>query len=276
MVKYRKQIFISSRSLNTSNPPLPFPARERALTLTSNVTCSACCSVAGDTDCDSINSEWEFYASTLFFICLCCCFTALCGFTEIRRKKKGISFAQAWSVPQAMPVLRTWPRGSSDSDMNHTDGESPWAVLSDNEDELKRYPVAGLVDDSGIAFGFASSMPQSLLSSVTTALGRSASPAPPLPQEPELTLWVSREHAGSSTSTNGGPVGAVEASTPEGSSSRSREPSRLGRGQQRAVVVGNDLEEPLMLDGTGPGRGEGQTGGANVPSAAEPDGRTET
>lgn len=221
-----------------------------------------------------MDSEWEFYASTLFFICLCCCFTALCGFTEVRRKKKGISFAQAWSVPQAMPILRTWPRRSSDPDMDQTDGESPWAALSDNEDD-KRYPVAGLVDDSGMAFGFVSSMPQSLLGSATS-LGRVASPAPPSPQEPELTVWVSRDHDGTSTSTCGGAESAVEASTTESAISGRSGPSRLGRGQQRAVVVGNDLEEPLMLDGTGPGRGDLQTGDANIPSTAAPDGRTDT
>lgn len=159
--------------------------------------------------------------------------------------------------------------------MAQTDGESPWAALSDNEDDLKRYPVAGLVDDSGMAFGFVTSMPQSLLSSVSNTLGPSASPAPPSPQEPELTVWVSRGHEGVSPSMNGGAVSAVAASATEDSSSRSSGPSRLGRRQQRAVVVGNDLEEPLMVDGTGPGRGDGQAGVAIIPGAAGLDVRTE-
>lgn len=159
--------------------------------------------------------------------------------------------------------------------MAQTDGESPWAALSDNEDDLKRYPVAGLVDDSGMAFGFVTSMPQSLLSSVSNTLGPSASPAPPSPQEPELTVWVSREHEGASTSTNGGAVSAVEASARDDSSGRSSGPSRLGRRQQQAVVVGNDLEQPLMVDGSGPGRGDAQLGVAITPDAAGPDVRTE-
>ncbi|CAM9764690.1 unnamed protein product, partial [Laminaria digitata] len=167
----------------------------------SNGTCSTCCSVAADSECAMLESDWEFYASTLFFVCLCCCFTALCGYTEVKRKKKGISFAEAWSVPQAMPVLRTWPgRSLSASDMLPGQGgeEQHWAQLSDNEGDLKKYPVAGLVDDSGVTFGFVASMPQSLLSSLAPPMRRPGSTrdAPPGSQmEPELTIRVPRSHA---------------------------------------------------------------------------------
>ncbi|CAM9362457.1 unnamed protein product [Ectocarpus sp. 4 AP-2014] len=243
----------------------------------SDVSCDTCCSIE-NLDCTKIDSEWDFYASTLFFICLCCCFTALCGFTEVRRKKKGISFAQAWSVPQAMPILRTWPRRSaSNSDMSQAGGEvgTQWAALSDDEEDLKRYPVAGLVDDSGMAFGFVTTLPQTLLSSVATSLGQAGSPSPPSPQEPELTVWISRENEGASASAaahhgigggggGGSAVTGVEANRSEESSRGSGGATRAAGGrQQRAVVVGNDLEEPLMLDGvgTGPGRGGGAAGG---------------
>lgn len=73
-----------------------------------------------------------------------------------------------------------------------------WTPLSDDEEDLKRYPVAGLVDDTGVAYGFATSMPQSLLDSVSTSMRRQASPAAPLsdsPREPELTVWISRDGA---------------------------------------------------------------------------------
>ncbi|CAB1097916.1 unnamed protein product [Ectocarpus sp. CCAP 1310/34] len=242
----------------------------------SDVSCDTCCSIE-NLDCTKVDSEWDFYASTLFFICLCCCFTALCGLTEVRRKKKGISFAQAWSVPQAMPILRTWPRRSaSSSDMSQAGGEvgTQWAALSDDEEDLKRYPVAGLVDDSGMAFGFVTTLPQTLLSSVATSLRQAGSPSPPSPQEPELTVWISRDNEGASASAPahrgiGGGSGAsavtgVEANSSEESSRGSSGATRAAGGrQQRAVVVGNDLEEPLMLDGvgTGPGRGGGAAGG---------------
>ncbi|CAN0028720.1 unnamed protein product, partial [Hapterophycus canaliculatus] len=232
-------------------------------------SCSTCCTIQADIDCQQLESEWEFYASTLFFICLCCCFTALCGFTEVRRKKKGISFAQAWSVPQAMPILRTWPRrplSASDvteaADGAGSEAGQQWAPLSDDEEDLKRYPVAGLVDDSGMAFGFVTSMPQSLLSSVATSLRQSGTPNPPSPQEPELTVWISRDSGGASalaaSAYHGGPVSAVEAARTGSSNDRSSSGDvrpGVGQqvGQQRAVVVGNDLEEPLMLDEVGTG-----------------------
>lgn len=144
-----------------------------------------------------------------------------------------------------------------------SEGGQQWAPLSDDEEDLKRYPVAGLVDDSGMAFGFVTSMPQSLLSSVATSLRRSGTPNPPSPQEPELTVWISRDGGGASALTasayHGGPVSAVEAARPGSSNGRSGSgDSRPGAGaghQQRAVVVGNDLEEPLMLDGDGGGNG---------------------
>ncbi|CAM9996312.1 unnamed protein product [Ectocarpus fasciculatus] len=241
----------------------------------SDVSCGTCCAIE-ELDCSKIDSEWDFYASTLFFICLCCCFTALCGFTEVRRQKKGISFAQAWSVPQAMPILRTWPRTSgSNSDMSQAGGEvgTQFSALSDDEEDLKRYPVAGLVDDSGMAFGFVTTLPQTLLSSVATSLGQAGSPSPPSPQEPELTVWIARDNEGASASApahhgvgggGGSAVTGVEANRPGESGGRSSGATRAAGGrQQRAVVVGNDLEEPLMLDGvgTGPGRGGGAAGG---------------
>eukprot|EP00752_Nemacystus_decipiens_P006356 g5730.t1 len=235
-------------------------------------TCSTCCAIESDSECNSPESEWEFIASALFFICLCCCFTALCGFTEIRRKKKGISFAEAWSVPQGMPILQTWPRRSvSASDVNQVgvDGEGQqWASLADGEDDPKRYPVAGLVDDSGMAFGFVSSLPQSILTSVATSLGQSGSAAPPSPQEPELTVWIARDDVGA--------LGTVETRRPQqDSSSRSTPLGQAGGRHQRAVVVGNDLEEPLVVEGAGPTRGTsllGRTRSISSSSTTGPNG----
>lgn len=170
-------------------------------------------------------------------------------------------------MPQAMPILPSWPRRSvSASDVSgvshgHIDAEGhQWASLSDDVtgDDAKGYPVAGLVDDSGVAFGFVSSLPQSLMASVRTSLGhhRSSSPPPPVPQEPELTVWISRDNVGA--------LGTVETSRPQqdqdsgggSGSGGSRGGGSSGR-HQRAVVVGNDLEEPLVLGGEGEGEGEG-------------------
>lgn len=165
----------------------------------------------------------------------------MCGFIEVRRKRKGISFAQAWSVPQAMPILRTWPRRSVSASDIVSQGEGTgqqWSVLSDDGEDSKRFPVAGLVDDSGMAFGFMTSLPQSLLSTVAASIRRSASSRnahPPSPQEPELTVYLSRDHQEALVEV-GAPSTAVEATTEEGS------------GGGRAVVVGNDLQEPLMFE----------------------------
>lgn len=148
-----------------------------------------------------------------------------------------------------------------------------WAALSDDEEDLKRYPVAGLVDDSGMAFGFVTTLPQTLLSSVATSLGQAGSPSPPSPQEPELTVWISRGNEGASASApahhgidggGGSAVTGMGANRSEEYSGGSSVATRAAGGrQQRPVVVGNDLEEPLMLDGvgTGPGRGRGAAGG---------------
>lgn len=207
-----------------------------------------------DNECRALESDWEFYASTLFFVCLCCCFSVLCGFTEVRRKKKGVSFAQAWSVPQAMPILRTWPgRSLSASDVlpgGEAEGEH-WTPLSDDEDGNKQYPVAGQVDESTMAFAFVTSMPQSLLGSVAASMSQLSSGrnvAPPSPQEPELTVWISRDGAGSSTGPGGvlNTVTAVSAEPPDSreNDERQRNTSRINR----TVVVGNNLEEPFIVD----------------------------
>lgn len=174
----------------------------------------------------------------------------------MRRKKKGISFAQAWSVPQAMPILRTWPgRSTSAPDTLHAEGQCEgqhWVPLPDEEEDLKQYPVAGLVDDSGVAFGFVSSMPQTLLGSVASTLGRPlpGTMNPPLsPQEPELTVYISRERGqrGSRRSAHPGRVREGTPLTPgrEGSDEEGvREGIRAGG---RAVVIGSELQEPLFM-----------------------------
>lgn len=234
-----------------------------------------------------LESDWEFYASTLFFVCLCCCFTALCGYTEVRRKKKGISFAEAWSVPQAMPILRTWPgRSLSSSDMMPGEGgqdqDHHWAQLSDSEEDLKKYPVAGLVDDSGVAFGFVASMPQYLLGSLAPPMTHpdSTREAPPGSQmEPELTIRIPRARgagagAGAAVVEAGDAVQAAVATRAEGFGG-TEEAGRLPRGGGQATAstaaVGNDLQEPLIFgDGTAPGRrdagveGGGGAGGGVV------------
>ena len=168
----------------------------------------------------------------------------------------------------------------SASDVNQVNGEGQqWASLADGEDDPKRYPVAGLVDDSGMAFGFVSSLPQSILTSVATSLGQSGSAAPPSPQEPELTVWIARDDVGA--------LGTVEARRPQqdsegcGFSGSSRSSSGAGRAggrrqQQRAVVIGNDLEEPLVVEGAGPARGTsllGRTRSASSSSNPGPNGQ---
>lgn len=156
-----------------------------------------------------------------------------------------------------MPILQTWPRRSvSSSDINQVDGEvQQWASLADGdgEDDAKSYPIAGLVDDSGMAFGFVSSLPQSILTSVATSLGQSGAVPPPVPREPELTVWIARDDVGA--------LGTTEASRPQqesgggglsgGSSRSTSEASRAGGRRQRAVVIGNDLEEPLVRPALG-------------------------
>lgn len=178
----------------------------------------------------------------------------------MRRKKKGISFAQAWSVPQAMPILRTWPgRSVSASDTLHAEGqceEQHWAPLPDDEEDLKHYPVAGLVDDSGVAFGFVSSMPQTLLGSVASSLGRPR-PAtmnpPPSPQEPELTVYISRERDQRGSRRSERPSRVVGTPVTPGTDVSDGEDVREGR----AVVIGSGLQEPLFVDEGGPGAGRG-------------------
>lgn len=203
-----------------------------------------------------LESDWEFYASTLFFVCLCCCFTALCGYTEVRRKKKGISFAEAWSVPQAMPILRTWPgRSLSASDMlpGGQGEDQHWAQLSDNEEDLKQYPVAGLVDDSGVAFGFVASMPQSLLSSLAPPMRHPDSNrvAPAAPRmEPELTIRVPRAHG---AAVEAGDVVEAAVATRAEEYSGADEAGSVRPARAGGHAVGNDLQEPLMFgDGTAP------------------------
>lgn len=195
--------------------------------------------------------NWEFYASTLFFICLCCCFSVLCGLSEVRRKKKGITFAQAWSIPQAMPVLRTWPRRSvsvSDAmtDLARDGGEG-WTPLSEDQDDLKRYPVAGLVDDTAVTFGFVATMPQSLLGNVSASLRRQGSIPPPIttepPQEPELTVWISREGASAH------PMGLVSESPRGGLEGRNDVPlGRIDTNEDRSLTMLNNLQQPLISE----------------------------
>lgn len=149
-----------------------------------------------------------------------------------------------------------------------------WAPLSDDEEDRKRYPVAGLVDDSGVTFGVVTSMPQSLLGSVSATLRRQ-NPMPPVPlvaTEPELTVWISRDGASSTNCLSAPERSAVEAtrgqvgteaavaigsrdaatSTSDGSSTRD-----IRRGRGRAVT--NSLHEPLILGDAGVRvrRGEG-------------------
>lgn len=156
-----------------------------------------------------------------------------------------------------------------------------WAALSDEETDQKRYPVAGLVDDTGMAFGFKTSMPQSLLGSVSASLRRqnpSATVAPAPPPEPELTVWISRDGAPTSYHLNSSDV-QVDVSSEEGrdgtsASSTGQEGANhdrnLRRGRGRGNAVANNLQEPLIFgdgDGTvGRGIAVGGTsgGGAGV------------
>lgn len=166
-----------------------------------------------------------------------------------------------------MPILRTWPgRSLSSSDMMPGQGgeDQHWAQLSDSEEDLKKYPVAGLVDDSGVAFGFVASMPQYLLGSLGPPMTHpdSTREAPPGSQmEPELTIRMPRARgmgAGAAVVEAGDAVEAAAAMRAEGSGG-TEEAGRLPRGGGHATAstaaVGNDLQEPLMFgDGTAPSR----------------------
>lgn len=238
----------------------------------SREVCTSCCSDESEAECKSLeNNDWEFYLSTVFFVVLCCCFSALCGFTEARRKQKGISFAAAWSIPQAMPVLRTWPRRSvsvSDAMNGMERDESGWAPLSDDEGDQKKYPVAGLVDDTGMAFGFVTSMPQSVLGSVSASLRRQnpAATAPPVsPREPELTVWISRDGEPTPYPTTTG-VSRVESQgvreRVETSNAR-RDNGTQNSGGGMRYSVANNLHEPLIFGDGVIGRGAAVGGTRN-------------
>ncbi|CAN0346583.1 unnamed protein product [Ascophyllum nodosum] len=176
-----------------------------------------------------------------------------------------------------MPILRTWPgRSVSASDVVAAEGGADvgghhqgqhWQPLSDEEDDLKQYPVAGLVDDSGVAFGFVTSMPQSFLGTVAASLGRprpTTMNPPPTPQEPELTVWISRErdHGVNRESTLSRPHSVTGTAVTTGADAQSAR-DRVGPDPEggRAVVVGNEVQigngltEPLVAGETGPGRG---------------------
>lgn len=136
------------------------------------------------------------------------------------------------------------------------DGEG-WTPLSDDEDDLKRYPVAGLVDDSGIPYGIVTSMPQSLLGSVTASLRRQAtvSPSPPpTSQEPELTVWISRDGI---PTDPGGSIGVVAASSTGqaggGGRPRTESSQDTERVRSQGGMVSNSLQEPLIFGDGGVG-----------------------
>lgn len=179
-----------------------------------------------------------------------------------------------------MPVLRTWPRRSvsmSDAMPEMERGTDGWAALSDDENDQKRYPVAGLVDDTGMAFGFKTSMPQSLLGSVSASLRRqhpAAAVAPVNPPEPELTVWISRDGAPTSYHISSAEVqgDASRGQGRDGTSSTGREGASRNSGRGRGHVVTNNLQEPLIfgdetigrgvaVGGTSSGNGGGVAGG---------------
>ncbi|CAM9790854.1 unnamed protein product, partial [Discosporangium mesarthrocarpum] len=133
----------------------------------SNNTCTSCCSTAcgiegglkSEIDKDEENGDdedslddahnhsgsqrfmphtWQMYVSTILLVLICCCFSVVCAVVESRRQAKGVrSFAEAWSLPQGMPILRTTvadiqPRSSRRGRRNlHTRGSS----RGDNSDE---------------------------------------------------------------------------------------------------------------------------------------------
>lgn len=118
-----------------------------------------------------------------------------------------------------------------------------WAPLSDDEEDLKRYPVAGLVDDTGVAYGFATSMPQSLLDSVSSSMRRQASPVAPLsdsPREPELTVWISRDGAYFR------PTNTVAQGQGEIGAERHRDTETASSERNAGGVMNDSLEQPLM------------------------------
>ncbi|CAM9785833.1 unnamed protein product [Choristocarpus tenellus] len=130
-----------------------------------------------------INLFRQLYMAAIIFIFICCSFSVICAIVESRRYVKGVSFAQAWSIPLGMPILRSTVSelrsgGRSNVSDECTDGDASdgrgWTPLPDDEGKdihNKLYPVAGWVDDGAVAFSFATPLPL-----VMSAGGRRASP----------------------------------------------------------------------------------------------------
>ncbi|CAM9593635.1 unnamed protein product, partial [Phaeothamnion confervicola] len=77
------------------------------------IVCSYCC--ATDSACSygyaaNRTVTWAAYTATVLFLSVCVCCSVLCAFTEKRRRRKGISFAQAYSLPQGMPMVQATVR----------------------------------------------------------------------------------------------------------------------------------------------------------------------
>lgn len=73
-----------------------------------DVQCSSCCGTT-TTDCD-VEWSWGAVLATLSVSAVFATCSGILALAEKHRKRKGMSLARAWSLPQGMPVVRAGNR----------------------------------------------------------------------------------------------------------------------------------------------------------------------
>lgn len=70
-----------------------------------NTQCSSCCGNA--TECE-LEWSWGAVLATLSVSAVFATCSGVLALTENRRKRKGMSLARAWSIPQGMPMVKNF------------------------------------------------------------------------------------------------------------------------------------------------------------------------
>lgn len=78
------------------------PSDIRSMYISTETSCSSCCMRAKER-CEQWS--WGAVLSTLSVSIIFATCSGLLALTEKRRKRKGMSFARAWSIPQGMPIV---------------------------------------------------------------------------------------------------------------------------------------------------------------------------